>query len=130
MNIRKQPKEQNFPGFQAKLEKGQFWKYPEIMDHWWCSLSGSEQKVLDYILRRTYGFQRTEDKISLSQIKKGIRKKTGEQLDKGAGLKQDSTILKALRSLENKGFVEMVKRQNKTTLYRLKLLYKTQESVL
>lgn len=130
MKKEKQQIGQNFSGFSLKIERGEFWQYPTIMDNYWYSLSGSEQKVLDYILRRTYGFQKIKDAISISQLKNGITKRTGEKIDNGTGLKQDSTILKALKSLEKKGFIISEKRKNKTTTYKLKikLLYKIQKS--
>ena len=130
MTIQKQSKTQNFPGFPPKLRDGNFWQYPEIMDDWWFSLFRSEQKILDYILRRTYGFNKLQDTISLSQFKNGITKRDGTILDKGTGIKNDATILKALKSLKKKKFIVIIKTKNKTTLYKLKLLHKIQKSTL
>ena len=101
MTIQRQPKTQNFPGFPKQLGKGQFYKYPVIMDYWCFCLSGSEQKILDYLIRRTYGFNKIEDTVSLSQFKNGITKRDGTVLDRGTGIKNDSTILKASKSLIN-----------------------------
>jgi len=130
MSIKKQQKNLNFPGFPTTLRDGQFYKYPTIMDHWNYCLSGSEQKILDYIIRRTYGFNKIEDRISLNQFKNGIKKRNGIWLDKGTGIKNDSTILKGLGSLKKKGFIKTVKTKNKTTFYQLKLLHKIQRSTL
>jgi len=127
MTIQRQPKTQNFPGFPKQLGKGQFYKYPVIMDYWCFCLSGSEQKILDYLIRRTYGFNKIEDTISLSQFKDGITKRDGTVLDRGTGIKNDSTILKASKSLEKNGFIEIIKTKNKTTLYKLRLLHKIQK---
>jgi len=41
-----------FPGFPRDI-RGKYWPYPKIMDKYWHLLTGSEQKVLDFILRRT-----------------------------------------------------------------------------
>jgi hypothetical protein len=64
-------------------------------------LSGAELKVLLYIIRRTFGFKRSSDDISLSQMVKGIKKKNGEILDQGTGLSKAS-VARALNSLEQK----------------------------
>lgn len=80
--------------------------YPNIMDQYWYMLSESEQKVLDYLLRRTFGFQKTKDKIGHGQFVKGIK-----GYDKGVGLKENA-VRSALRMLEQKGFVK-IKRSTK-----------------
>jgi|GEM_PF-1155632 len=89
---------QKFPGFPAD-SKANYWKYPRIMNGWWQSLNGSEQKVLDYILRRTWGFDKPEDDISLSQIRNGLNER-----DKGTGLSKPA-IISALNKLVEKGFI-------------------------
>ncbi len=93
---------QKFPGFPADF-KANYWKYPRIMNGWWCVLNGSEQKVLDYILRRTWGFNKPEDDISLSQIQKGLNER-----DKGIGISRP-TIISVIKSLAKKGFIEKTK---------------------
>lgn len=98
-----------FIGFPKIGEPGTFWLYPEIMDYCWCALSGSEQKVLDFLLRRTFGFQKTKDKISIGQFANGVR-----GCDYGTGL-SERTIIRALSKLEKKGFIR-VRRSGKNTL--------------
>ena len=44
----------------------------EIFDVWLSHLSGAETKVILYIVRRTFGFGKDADAISLSQICNGI----------------------------------------------------------
>lgn len=97
MNVNSQ--NQKFPGFPPEPITN-FWSYPKILNGYWHSLSSSEQKVLDYILRRTWGFDKTSDEISLSQLEKGIR-----NLDNGTGLSRP-TIIKAIRGLVLKGFIK------------------------
>ena len=80
-------------------------------------LSGAEFKILWYILRHTYGFQKNSDTISIPQIMKGIKKKTGEVLDVGTGIKDRTTVINALRKLEQWGFIKSEKRLGKTTRY-------------
>jgi hypothetical protein len=91
--------EKKFPGFPPKPTMD-FWCYPKSLNGYWHSLSGSEQKVLDYILRHTWGFNKIADEISLGQLKNGIK-----NFDKGTGLSKP-TIIKSLRGLVEKGFVK------------------------
>lgn len=88
-----------FPGF-PKEPATNYWPYPKALNGWWHILSGAEQKILDYILRHTWGFKKNADFISYSQFKDGVR-----GCDKGCGLKSDTTIAKALVGLESKGFI-------------------------
>jgi len=78
----------------------------EIFDVWLSELNGSELKVLLYIVRRTFGFGKDADAISLSQITKGIQKRNGETLDRGTGLSRKSAY-KAVQSLEEKGLIKV-----------------------
>lgn len=109
-----------FPGFPINLSRN-FWQYPRIMDHWWYVLSGSEQKVLDYILRHTCGFGKNTDRISMSQFARGILKKNGKQFDRGCGIKHRGTLKKAIDSLVIKGFILTSQKNGKTTIFQLKL---------
>ncbi len=97
---------QKFPGFPEKPYEN-YWQYPKMMNGYWHELSGTEQKVLDYILRHTWGYQKMSDKISLSQFTEGIKnKKTGKWVDKGIGIRNKNTILKAIKKLEKIGFIK------------------------
>lgn len=83
----------------------------EIFDVWLSELSGSELKVLLYIVRRTFGFKKDADSISLSQICKGITTRDGRVLDKGTGLSRN-TASKAIRRLESLGLIVVERDQN------------------
>jgi len=84
-----------FPGFR----KPSYTQVPdELFDVLLPELSGAELKVLLYIVRRTFGFKRDSDAISLGQMLTGIVKRDGERLDAGTGLTK-KTLLKALSSL-------------------------------
>ena len=87
-------------------------------------LTGAELKVLLYIVRRTFGFKRDSDSISLSQMLNGITTHDGRTLDRGAGLSKP-TLLQALRSLQEKGIIlterrRSVDRGDEPTVYRLR----------
>src|SRR4029078_3357277 len=76
----------------------------ELFDELLADLSGAELKVLLYICRRTFGFKKESDTISISQMTDGIQKKDGNQLDRGAGVSKDS-VARAVKSLEEKGVI-------------------------
>src|SRR4029079_15081818 len=73
----------------------------ELFDELLADLSGAELKVLMYICRRTFGFKKGSDTISLSQIASGIVTRDGKILDKGTGLSKRH-VQRALKSLEEK----------------------------
>jgi hypothetical protein len=58
----------------------------ELFDELLSILSGAELKVLLYIVRRTFGFKKLHERISLSQIRRGITTRDGRVLDRGTGL--------------------------------------------
>ncbi len=70
----------------------------EVFDVLLYLLSPAEMKVLLYVVRRTFGFNKINDRISLSQFVRGIVKRDGTQLDLGTGLTR-RTIQLALDSL-------------------------------
>ena len=67
-------------------------------------LNGSEVKLMNYLMRRTYGFKKESDTVSISQMLNGIVKRDGTRLDEGSGLSKGS-IITALNSLEKKGLI-------------------------
>ncbi len=90
---------QKFQGFPPKPSMN-FWSYPKDLNGYWHQLSGSEQKVLDYILRHTWGFDKVKDEISFTQLEKGIK-----GFDSGTGLCRRTTI-RAIGGLIKKGFIK------------------------
>lgn len=75
-----------------------------ILDHWMAELSGAELKVLLYIARRTYGFGKESDTISLTQIAGGLRRRDGTVLDRGTGASR-SSVARSLKALEERGLI-------------------------
>ncbi len=85
---------------------------PDVLfDELLSVLSGAEIKVMLYIIRRTLGFKKSTDAISLTQFEKGIVTKDNHVLDKGCGLSRE-TICKALDSLEKRGCIKSQKSSN------------------
>jgi hypothetical protein len=75
-----------------------------LLDHVMAHLTGAEFKVLAYIVRRTFGFTKQSDTISLDQICKGVKRIDGRLLDAGTGLSK-KTAIAALKGLEDKGVI-------------------------
>jgi hypothetical protein len=96
----------------------------QLFDELLVELSGAELKALLYITRRTFGFKRESDAISLSQMLSGITTKDGRVLDRGVGLSKPS-LLSALRSLVARNIIETERRRSaergdEPTVYRLR----------
>ena len=70
-------------------------------------ISEADGKCLLYICRRTYGFHKERDRISLSQFVDGIKNKDGKQLDCGAGLSRPA-VVEALKNLVGSGLVKRI----------------------
>src|SRR6184192_3878536 len=120
-------KQLSFDGF----EQANTTPVPDILfDVLLPHLNEAQLKVMLYIIRRTLGFKKTADAISLRQFRYGIATKdkaTGEkkQLDSGCGLKNFTTISKALKSLEALHCIERATDKtdagdDDTTIYRIK----------
>lgn len=93
---------EKFPGFPPE-PKTNFWRCPNIINEYSHILNGSEHKVLFYILRHTWGFNKTADEISLSQLVKGIK-----NFDVGTGLTKP-TVIEAIKNLIKKDFIKKSK---------------------
>src|SRR5918998_1070913 len=74
-------------------------------------LTEAELRVALYIIRRTFGFKKDTDNISLRQMVDGIVKRDGQVLDRGTGLKK-TAVTNALNGLEDKGVI--LKRRNRS----------------
>ena len=73
------------------------------------TLSEAQLKVVLYIMRRTFGFKKNSDNISVGQMVNGITKRTGEVLDLGTGLSRRA-VIKAVKELVEQGVI--VKNRN------------------
>jgi Bacteriophage replication protein O len=101
-----------FPGFQFPTTT----PVPdEVFDVLMPQLSGAELKVLLYICRRTFGFKKDSDSISLSQIAHGIITRAGRVLDRGTGLSKRH-VINALKVLEKKNIITVTRTVDETGL--------------
>jgi len=83
----------------------------QLFDELLPILSGNEIKILMYICRRTFGFKKDIDNISLAQMVSGITAKDGTKLDGGTGLSKAS-VARALKELEDKNIILRVRRSD------------------
>jgi Bacteriophage replication protein O len=101
-----------FPGFQFPTTT----PVPdEVFDVLMPQLSGAELKVLLYICRRTFGFKKESDTISLHQIATGIKTRDGRVLDGGTGLCKRH-VQRALKVLEKKNIIQVTRTVDETGL--------------
>jgi Bacteriophage replication protein O len=103
----------------------------ELFDELIPHLSGAELKVLLYIIRRTFGFKKESDNISLNQLLHGITTKEGIILDRGTGLTK-KTLLETLKSLVGKNLIISKRRRseekgNEPTTYHLNIIGEKKE---
>ena len=93
------------------------------VDQFMHLLSGPEYKVLCYLVRRIFGFQKRQDRVSMRQITSGIRNRDGDFLDHGTGLSVAGAYA-ALQGLIENGLVRKVANNNinnEGILYELQL---------
>jgi len=116
------------PAASSSFEGARYTMVPDaLFDHLMAHLSGAELKVLLYIIRRTFGFKKESDSISLNQICRGITTREGQVLDQGTGLSQ-STVQLALKGLLEKQAIVAWRRGSpgrgyEATAYRLNLAH-------
>ena len=113
-------REPTFPGFSSP--NGTIVP-DEVFDVLMPNLSDAQFRVLMYIIRRTFGFKKNSDDISLKQMVEGIRTKDGRVLDGGTGLSK-SAVAKGAKDLVGMGVIEAIRnrsaeRGNEPTTYRL-----------
>jgi phage replication O-like protein O len=87
----------------------------EVFDLLLPQLSGAELKVLLYICRRTFGFKKQWDSISLTQIASGITTRDGRVLDRGTGLSKRH-VQRALKQLEERHIIRVNRVRDETGL--------------
>lgn len=98
----------------------------ELFDEQLPDLSGAELKLLLYIIRRTFGFKKESDNISLNQLLHGITTREGRVLDRGTGLSK-KTLLETIKSLIEKNLIMSKRRRseekgNEPTTYHLNIV--------
>jgi hypothetical protein len=87
-------------------------------------LKESELRVLLYIVRRTFGFGKNADAISLSQMTDGITTRDGRIIDHGTGMSKRA-VIQGVKGLATKGIIEVDRKKasrghNAVNVYRLR----------
>ena len=104
MKVEQQKNKEKDIGFHG-FSKPTYTQVPdEFFDLLLPELSEAELKVLLYIIRRTLGWKKDSDKISLNQLEQGNKH------DKGCGLKRKA-IIKGLQSLEEKKCITVLRQK-------------------
>jgi hypothetical protein len=111
----------HFDGFEAP----RFTQVPDqLFDVLMPELSESELKVLLYVVRRTFGFGKSADAISINQMINGITTREGRVLDRGTGLSR-SSVRRGVAGLVEKGILVVSKMMSEegdyeTNIYQLR----------
>lgn len=98
----------------------------EVFDLLAPRLKEAELRVLLYIIRRTFGFKKSSDNISIRQMIEGINTKEGKILDSGTGLSKPA-VTKAVQSLVKRKIILATQRRtiekgDEATTYQLNIL--------
>jgi hypothetical protein len=88
----------------STFEPNTFQTPNEYVDRYLPYLTGEEVKVLLYATRRILGFQKRQDRISISLFTDGMRSRNDEVLDMGTGLSNE-TVIKCLANLVEFGLL-------------------------
>ncbi len=97
-----------FPGFRRPT-------YTQVPDEFFDlapQLLERHLKIMLYVMRRTFGFKKSTDRISISQFLEGITTRDGRQLDRGCGLSK-KPLLEGLKELESAGLLTVVRSTNR-----------------
>ena len=109
------------------MNKPNYTQIPNLLLDNMANFTHAEFKVMMYICRRTFGFQKESDKIALSQMLNGI-KKEDKILDSGTGLSRQG-LLNSLEKLESKGYISSIKKPNRTTKHVVNLVDQQEQVV-
>jgi len=83
-----------------------------IFDYWLTQLTGGELRVLLFLIRRTYGWKREQDDVSISQFVHGITDRHGNRIAEGAGISR-STAIGAVKKLLAKGLIHKAENRDR-----------------
>src|SRR6266508_5047024 len=74
----------------------------DVFDVLMPELSEAELRVLLYVIRRTFGFKKNSDTISINQLIGGIKTRDGRVLDRGTGMSRQG-VMRGVKGLLEKG---------------------------
>ena len=96
----------------------------DVFDVLMPELTEAELRVLLYIVRRTFGFKKNSDAISLTQMVRGIQTRDGRVLDRGTGMSRRG-VMKGVAGLQGKGVITVERKMsedgvNQVNVYHLR----------
>jgi len=94
-------------------------------------LSEAELRVLLYVIRKTFGWKKNEDAISVSQMVNGVKTRDGRIMDKGTGMSK-SAVWRGANGLVAKGILNRQQSQSEngeyeTNVYSLRFFAESDE---
>jgi Bacteriophage replication protein O len=106
----------------------------EFFDELAPRLTEAELRVLIYVIRRTFGFHKNADAISLSQMTNGLKTTDGQTIDHGTGMSK-SAVWRGTKGLVEKGVLNVDRLQNpdgeyETNVYSLRFAEETGVTLL
>ncbi len=79
-------------------------------------LTEAELRVLLYVIRKTFGWKKNEDAISISQMVSGVKTRDGRVMDKGTGMSK-SAVWRGANGLVEKGILNRQQSQSENGEY-------------
>jgi hypothetical protein len=79
-------------------------------------LTEAELRVLLYVIRKTFGWKKNEDAISISQMVNGVKTRDGRIIDKGTGMSK-SAVWRGANGLVAKGILNRQQSQSENGEY-------------
>lgn len=116
----------DWDGFSGLPPAPPFTPLPNIvLDLIMPALGEAELRVLLFLCRQIYGWHRTTQHVSLSQMVTGIQRVDGTWMNQGTGLTRRS-VIRAVQALEQKGLIlverdESLHRDKQVNRYRLRV---------
>lgn len=101
------PDEKKFPGFD--IPRQNWFKMPNNWTDLTAEMSSwAEQKVVEYVLRHTWGYQEygTLKRITLDEFQNGRKRTDGTRMDKGVGMGKQAIISGIRRAVEDGFLIE------------------------
>jgi len=94
-------------------------------------LTEAELRVLLYVIRKTFGWKKNEDAISVSQMVNGVKTRDGRVMDKGTGMSK-SAVWRGANGLVAKGILNRQQSQSEngeyeTNVYSLRFFAEADE---
>lgn len=118
--------DKKFPGFD--IPRQNWFRLPNDWTNLTAEMrSWAEQKVIEYVLRHTWGFQEYGmlKRITLDEFENGRKRRDGSRMDQGIGMRRQAIISGIRQAVEDGFLVEEVDNRDKARIkkyYGLRML--------